>query len=162
MFLRKLTAALAIFIAASPATAWAPSIGSDVSNAELRLASGQSLSLRDFRGQVVVLTYWASDCAACDEQLRALDYYYRQRHDLGLRVLAVSLDDMDDRQLRQAFRDRLVHPVAQIDQPFEPLSGVPTNYVIDRYGQLRYAGAGALSIERLNELLVPLIRQPQP
>ncbi len=45
---------------------------------------------------------------------------------------------------------------------FEVMKGVPTNYIIDRNGIVRYAEAGALTIEDLNEHVVPLLREPFP
>jgi thiol-disulfide isomerase/thioredoxin len=39
---------------------------------------------------------------------------------------------------------------------------VPTNFIIDRNGVLRYAKAGALTLDDLNTLLVPLLREPEP
>jgi peroxiredoxin len=118
--------------------------------------------MNDLRGQVVVLTYWMSDCAACDEQLKALDYYYRQRRNLGLSVFVVSADDMTDRQLKAAFRGKLVHPIASIRGPFEPKGGFPTTYIIDRQGQVRHILAEPVGVDQLNQILVPLLKQPQP
>jgi cytochrome c biogenesis protein CcmG/thiol:disulfide interchange protein DsbE len=40
------------------------------------------------------------------------------------------------------------------------MTGVPTNYVIDRRGILRYAKAGAFDLDALNGILVPLLREP--
>jgi cytochrome c biogenesis protein CcmG, thiol:disulfide interchange protein DsbE len=39
---------------------------------------------------------------------------------------------------------------------------VPTNFVIDRAGVLRYAKAGALDVNSLNAVLVPLLREKAP
>jgi hypothetical protein len=40
--------------------------------------------------------------------------------------------------------------------------GVPTNIVIDRHGIVRYAQAGGFSLDDLNALLVPLLREQRP
>jgi hypothetical protein len=42
------------------------------------------------------------------------------------------------------------------------LGAVPTNFVIDREGVLRYAKAGAFTLDELNDLLVPLLSAPRP
>src|SRR2546426_5770916 len=42
------------------------------------------------------------------------------------------------------------------------LSGVPTNYIIDRSGHVRYAKAAAFDLDSLNAELVPLLREPAP
>jgi hypothetical protein len=43
--------------------------------------------------------------------------------------------------------------------PYRVLKGVPTNIVIDRRGIVRYAQAGGFSLDDLNSLLVPLLRE---
>jgi hypothetical protein len=39
------------------------------------------------------------------------------------------------------------------------MGAVPTNYVIDRQGVLRYAQAGAFDLDSLNSVLTPLLRE---
>jgi hypothetical protein len=46
--------------------------------------------------------------------------------------------------------------------PYRPSEGLPTNYVIDRAGVLRYAKSGAFDLDKLNELLVPLLNERAP
>jgi cytochrome c biogenesis protein CcmG/thiol:disulfide interchange protein DsbE len=162
MVVRNMLAAAALLLMAGPAAAMKAEIGEVVTDTTFTTAYGQTLSLGDLRGEVVVLTYWTSDCEPCADQLKTLDYYYRQRRDLGLRVMAISVDEMSDRELKRAFAGKLIHAVSDIRGPFEPLGALPTTYVIDRRGQVRYAASGALGIEQLNQILMPLIRQPQP
>jgi cytochrome c biogenesis protein CcmG/thiol:disulfide interchange protein DsbE len=50
--------------------------------------------------------------------------------------------------------------VRQFKGDYGPLKGVPTNYVIDRDGVLRYAQSGALTLDTMNAILVPLLRAP--
>ena len=160
MLVRNMIAAAALLMAA-PAAA-TPGIGDPVSDASFTTAYGQKLSLADLRGEVVVLTYWMTDCKVCQTQLNILDHYYRQRKDVGLRVLAITPEDLSTRQIQHAFRDRLIHPVVSLRGDLGPGNALPTTYIIDRNGQLRYAASGALAIEQLNEILVPLLKQPQP
>jgi cytochrome c biogenesis protein CcmG/thiol:disulfide interchange protein DsbE len=162
MILRNLLAAVSALAAASSAAALTPGVGDTVSDTNFTTAYGQTLRLGDLRGEVVVLTYWMSDCGVCTEQVRALDYYYRQRPGVGLRVMAVSVDEMSSRELRKAFKDKRLHVVSKIEDPFDMPSAVPTTVVIDRTGKVRYASSTPLNIDQLNQILVPLIREPQP
>jgi cytochrome c biogenesis protein CcmG, thiol:disulfide interchange protein DsbE len=43
---------------------------------------------------------------------------------------------------------------------YGPPTAVPTNFVIDRDGILRYAKAGAFALDDLNEILIPLLTAP--
>jgi cytochrome c biogenesis protein CcmG/thiol:disulfide interchange protein DsbE len=162
IFIRSLILAAAPILVAGAAFAKPPAPGTSVASSTFTTANGQSLTIGDLRGQVVVLTYWTSDCGACDVQVAMLDYYYRQRRNLGLQVLVIPAEELTDGQLREAFKGKGVRPLSRIRGPFEPLDRLPTTYVVDRYGKLRFAQSGLLGVERLNQMLVPLLRQPQP
>lgn len=160
------TSHLGILLAAS-ATAFAAPVGAarvgDMATGSVyRLLNGQQLNGQQLRGMVVVLNYWGQDCRACDEQLKALDYYYRQRHQLGLVVMVASSDRASDSQLRAALKGYRIHGAASVSGDLQPLKAIPTTYVIDRTGRIRYAKAGAIGLETLNEVLVPVMREPQP
>ena len=45
---------------------------------------------------------------------------------------------------------------------YGPMKAVPTNFIIDRGGVLRYAKAGALTLDDLNTLLPPLLNEAGP
>jgi peroxiredoxin len=162
MAVGKFLVTTALMMAAASAGHAVPGVGDKVTDTRFTTAYGQTLSLADLRGEVVILTYWMSDCEPCKEQLQTLDYYYRQRKDVGLRVLAFAPEDLSERQLKYEFRDKAIHPLASVSGSFGPKDTFPTTYIIDRYGQVQYAKSGAIGIEQLNELLVPLLKQPQP
>lgn len=159
MIIRGALVAAALALA-SPAAA--AGIGDNVADIQFTTAYGKEMKLGDLRGEVVVLTYWMTDCKVCEDQLDVLDLYYRQRRDLGLRVMAISPELLSGRQIRDEFEERMIHPLASVRGDLGPRNGVPTTYVIDRYGKLQYAAAGGLGIEELNRILVPLLKQPQP
>jgi hypothetical protein len=78
-------------------------------------------------------------------------------------VFAVTTEDsVSDRQLKPLFGLLAIQPVRRLKGPYEILGAVPTNYVIDRAGKVRYAKAGAFDLDDLNEVLVPLLKEPAP
>lgn len=54
---------------------------------------GHKLSLADFKGQVLVLNFWATWCVPCKKELPMMDAYYRLQQHAGLRILAVTTED---------------------------------------------------------------------
>lgn len=60
---------------------------------DLADTSGKAVSLSDFRGRPVILSFWATWCPACKEELPVLDRLYRRYKNQGLMVLAVSIDE---------------------------------------------------------------------
>lgn len=140
-----------------------PVIGQRAPDFELTLIDGTKVSLAQLRGNVVVLNFWATWCGPCKTELPLLDSYYAARRDVGLRVFAVTTEDsLPNYQLKKLFAIMHVPPVRKVKGPYNVLDGVPTNYVIDRAGVVRYAKANAFTLDELNTVLVPLLREPAP
>ena len=127
----------------------------------LRMIKGGTVSLDELRGTVIVLNFWATWCVPCRTELPTLDRYYELRKDAGLRVYAVTTEDsLKPYQLKKLFDVLHIEPVRSIKGPYDVLDGgVPTNIVIDRSGVVRYAKAGAFTLDSLNALLVPLLNE---
>ena len=93
-----------------------------------------------------------------------LDGYYRvaQRH--GLKVFAATTEDSVPLfQLQRVFAAMAIGAVRNMRGPYAPIGGaVPTNFVIDRAGRIRYAAAGAFNLDDLNRVLIPLLNEPAP
>ena len=164
----KLTIIVAAVLAAYGSSALASNlkVGQPVPNAELVLADGSHLHLSDLRGQVVVLNYWATWCVPCRTELPLLNGYYEAAAKRGwpLRIFAVATEDSVPKyRLKQLFSVLSISPTDRIHGgPFADVDALPTNYVIDKSGVLRYAKAGAFDLEGLNAALVPLLKEAAP
>nr|WP_277983540.1 TlpA disulfide reductase family protein [Sphingomonas faeni] len=153
-------AASAAPVPASATTA-AVKIGERAPDFELTLIDGSKVRSADLRGQVVVLNFWATWCGPCKAELPLLDNYYRLRKDNGLRVIAVATEDsLPAYKLKPLFAAMTIPSARRIKGPFAVLGALPTNYIIDRAGIVRYAKTGAFDLDALNGLLVPLLREP--
>jgi len=138
-----------------------PELGKAAPDFHVRTFAGDRLSLHDFKGQVLILNFWATWCGPCRTELPLLNSYYRLRKDAGLRVLAVTTEDSLPLDSLKPLAAHLDIPMArEFKGGYGPPAAVPTNYIIDRDGILRYAKAGAFSLEELNELLIPLLSPP--
>ena len=76
------------------AAAWAGGlrVGAPAPAATLVTLDGQRLSTSDMLGQVVILTFWATWCSPCREELPLLSHYLAQHADAGLKILGFGLD----------------------------------------------------------------------
>jgi cytochrome c biogenesis protein CcmG/thiol:disulfide interchange protein DsbE len=155
--------AVAFGLAVAPAVAKQPIVGQPAPPFEVTTLDGEKVTLADLRGQVVILNFWATWCVPCRTELPLLDGYYRLRENAGLRVVAVTTEDSAPLYALRPLAARLKMKLARrMRGNYAPLGGIPTNYVIDRAGILRYAKAAAFDVDSLNVLLVPLLKEPAP
>ncbi len=155
--------ACAMILAAMPGWAQEPKIGEPAPDFQVETFDGKHLSLADFKGQVVILNFWATWCTPCRKELPTLDAYYRLRKENGLAILAIatehSVSDVDLKPLSKVLSFPMVR---RIKGPYRDMHAIPTNFVIDRNGILRYAKADAFDLNKLNAVLVPLLSEPPP
>jgi peroxiredoxin len=160
-WLLLISAALSL---SGPANARTPAPGDVAPNFELTLVDGRKVTLADLKGQVVVLNFWATWCVPCRAELPTLDAYYKIQKGHGLRVFAVTTEDsVSEKKLHDLFAVMTIEPIHKIKGPYGYIGhAVPTNFVIDRDGKIRYAKAGAFNLETLNAVLLPLLNEPPP
>jgi len=159
-----LSLSLALAAAGPGADARTPKVGDVAPDFELTLVNGQKVSLADLRGQVVVINLWATWCVPCRAELPELDTYYKVHKSDGLRVFAVTTENsVSEKQLKDLFRVMTIEPIHKLKGPYGSIgNAVPSNFVIDRAGKVRYAKAAAFNRDTLNALLQPLLAEPAP
>lgn len=154
---------VATVLAAGVATAGTPRVGQRAPDFHATLFGGRKTSLADYRGQVLVLNFWATWCGPCKTELPLLNSFAAILKPHGLRVLAVaSADSADPAQLRPLAAKLDIPLVSRMSGPYGDMNAYPTNYVIDRAGVVRYAKAAAFTLDELNALLIPLLNEPAP
>ena len=127
------------------------------------LEGGEERSLADFRGQVVVLNYWASWCEPCERESPLLERWHRRISKHNATVLGI--DALDVTSDAQAFIDRydLTYPQLRdkdgSTQDDLGITGFPETFVIDREGRIAVAHKGEIDDEFMRANVLPLLRE---
>jgi peroxiredoxin len=110
--------------------------------------SDRSVKLSDYRGQIVVLNFWATWCPPCVEEMPSLVEMQRRMKAKGITVVAVSVD-VDQGAYNQFIKEHNVNllTVRDAGQKSNALYGTfkfPETYIIDRNGVMRRKFLGSV------------------
>jgi len=107
---------------------------------DFKVSDGSSsIHLADYRGKVVLLNFWWSQCAPCIQEMPGLLELHHDRPDLA--ILAVSIDEDEDSYKR--FIERRHVDLTTVRDPNQTAAklyhteGWPETYIIDRQGIIR-------------------------
>lgn len=113
---------------------------------------GRPHALSDWRGQVLIVNFWASWCEPCRAEIPAMAALVERHQADGLQLLAVNVGESP--QKIAAFLEKFPMPATVLhDRNSTALkawqvAGMPGNFLVDRYGVLRYWHLGALDWDR--------------
>jgi len=136
------------------------SLAPDFSLPEL---TGQRLSLSTYRGQVVLLDFWATWCDPCREEIPHLVELQNKYRDQGLQIVGVSMDDGPEpvRDFYQHFR--MNYPVvmgnAQIGELYGGVLGLPIAFLIGRDGRIYSKHMGATDVTVFEKEVASLLQR---
>jgi thiol-disulfide isomerase/thioredoxin len=156
---------LAPYLPAGDYTYHRPALVGHVEIAGPTLA-GKEFDLRQWRGKVVLVDFWATWCPPCVKSLPALRQLYDRHHDEGFEVVGVSLDR--SREQLETFVRKKDLPWPQVFFPEQDSGGknplaskhqvafIPTTFLVARDGRLAAVGAEG---DKLELLVADLLRE---
>ena len=121
----------------------------------------KTVKLSDFKGEVVVLRFWATGCKACVAGMPVLDEYSKGYRDKGLAVLAINMGN--PKPMVEVFAKglKLSYPVfldpALIAAKKYGVRAVPSTYFIDRKGIARSFVVGEITQEAFDKTMKELL-----
>ncbi len=130
-------------------------------NFSLSDLSGQTLTLDDYKGKVVMLDFWATWCGPCRIEIPEFVELQKRYRDQGLAVIGISMDDSPEPVKEFYAQFKMNYPVAVGDEKLAELYGgilgLPTTMLIGRDGRIyaKHVGATDISVfeREIKELL---------
>ncbi|MEZ5500140.1 MAG: TlpA disulfide reductase family protein [Steroidobacteraceae bacterium] len=117
-------------------------VGKAAPDFALRATNGPNQRLSEFAGDVVLISFWASRCNTCRDQLRSLDALHRTYANAGLVVVGIGVED-DDGKAREFAASQpvgfpmLLDPQKTVARSYR-IESLPTVIAVDRGGVVRY------------------------
>jgi cytochrome c biogenesis protein CcmG, thiol:disulfide interchange protein DsbE len=148
-------------------SAWAFELkeGASAPRAVIKTLDGAHIDTAQLEGKVIIITFWATWCEYCHEELADLSTYYRDHAQEGLSIVAISVDEAEDAaKVRERARS---YPFSVALLADADVSGygriwrLPLTFVIDRRGILRrdgWASSPAVTRAQMEETITPLLR----
>ena len=106
----------------------------------LDLATGDSVSLRErYRGKVTLVNIWATWCIPCRAEMPAMEKLYQELGPKGLRILAVSIDEGNPKDVQDFVKElgltfEILHDQSGDIQRVYQTTGVPESFLLDKNG----------------------------
>ncbi len=136
-------------------------IGQSAPNFSLAALDGGAMRLSSYRGRVVFVNFWATWCEPCQRELPAFEAFMAEQGENGALVLAVNAGETAE-QVTTYFDDHQISGIpALLDTGLEiydryNVQLLPTTYVIDPAGVVRYAHLGEMTADDLNAYVAEL------
>ncbi len=128
---------------------------------QVTLPDGRLLTSESLKGRVVLVNFWATWCPYCRKEKPVIDKYWQANRARGFEVVAISIDDTPEQLIAWAKKTGYAFMAAPTNHTvaaaFGAVNSVPTSFIIDRDGHIRYKIAGQLHSGRLKDLVEPLL-----
>lgn len=112
----------------------------------LKSASGDNLRLSEFRGDVVMINFWATWCGPCRQEMPLLDELYSKYQRVGFNLLGVNIDDDSGKAMNMIAELGVSFPVLfdthkEVSKLYA-VDAMPVTILVDRDGMVRHVHHG--------------------
>lgn len=146
IFIASVVLMMSVWVSTVFATA---EVDKDAPDFTLKSLKGSNLKLSEFRGDVVMINFWATWCGPCRQEMPILNDLYLKYRDKGFTLLGVNVEKNTSKAASMIRDLRVVYPVL-FDQQSEvsklyKVDDMPSTILVDRDGKIRYLHNGYVS-----------------
>ena len=127
---------------------------------------GERISTADLRGRVVLVNFWATDCAVCIREMPKLVETYNKHRERGFELIAVAMRyDPPNYVLSYTRKNELpfkvaLDPMGALAKAFDDVMLTPTTIVIDKRGNIVARILGEPDFADLDRLIGEKLAEP--
>lgn len=132
----------------------------------LKDLSGKTHNLKDYRGQVVLINFWATWCPPCRAEMPSMQRLKEKMAGRPFVILAVDMGETED-AVKSYIREIKTDFAVLMDKDGHALKAwkvfaFPTSYVVDAQGKIRYGLFGSIewdeadTVGKITRLLPPV------
>ena len=138
--------ALALSVVAAASLAASGLTGQPAPDFALKSSDGSNLRLSEYRGDVVLINFWATWCGPCRQEMPLLDELYSRYNRVGFTLLGVNIDDDSSKAMNMVAELRVSFPVLfdsrkEVSRLYE-VDAMPVTVLVDREGRVRHVHQG--------------------
>ena len=131
---------------------------------ELRLFDGREIALNDYRGQVVLLNFWASWCPPCRDEALDLQALYSDYREAGFTIIGVNMLESSPRKALDFIEEfGISYPNGEDrEQRLENLyrvEGPPESFLLDQAGNVRQFYIGSIRYDMVSGAIEALLAE---
>jgi peroxiredoxin len=146
MTMRKLLLGLVLGAFAVSGLASSDLTGQAAPDFALKSSTGENLRLSEYRGDVVMVNFWATWCGPCRQEMPLLDQLYSRYERVGFTLLGVNIDDNSSKAMNMVQELGVSFPVLfdsrkEVSKLYQ-VDTMPATVLIDREGTVRYIHHG--------------------
>ena len=135
-----------------------------LSDAELRDVNGRVVNLADYRGKVVLLTYWSTTCGQCQSEMAWFNEFQRTFGDERFAVVGVAVDRGGADAVSQFLVHRSInYRVVLGDREVAQLhaaTSIPTTFILDKTGRIAVRHVGYCSKREFESDIRTVLAEP--
>ncbi len=150
-----------LFLTVQPLLAQGDLIGNPAKPFTITSLDGKTISLDSFKGKVIILNFWNTECSPCRAEIPEFIQFYRDFEKKGVVIIGLSIHDRNDALREFSKTNRINYPIVndsenRVARLYGGIRSIPTTFV-DRKGIIRDMRVGGIDKQELLKMVEPYL-----